>query len=43
MGNDRVTVKGLKVMGVDPERSLLLVKGAVPGVANSLVVVTAKR
>ncbi len=31
MGNDRVTVQNLKVLRVDPERNLLLVKGSVPG------------
>lgn len=31
MGGQRVTVRGLKVMAVDPEHQLLAVKGAVPG------------
>jgi large subunit ribosomal protein L3 len=31
MGNRRVTVQNLEVVGIDPERGLLLVKGAVPG------------
>ncbi len=31
MGNRRVTVQNLEVFGVDPERGLILVKGAVPG------------
>jgi large subunit ribosomal protein L3 len=31
MGAVRVTVKGLEVLRVDPERNLILVKGAVPG------------
>lgn len=31
LGNSRVTVQNLEVVGVDPERNLLLVKGAVPG------------
>jgi large subunit ribosomal protein L3 len=39
MGDERVTVKGLKVVGVDPEKNLLLVHGAVPGARGSLVVV----
>lgn len=37
MGTDKVTVKNLTVMAVDPENNLLLVKGAVPGGKNSLV------
>jgi large subunit ribosomal protein L3 len=43
MGVDRVTVKHLAVVGVDPERGLLLVKGAVPGAPRGIVLVTAKR
>jgi len=39
MGSRRVTVKGLEVVKVDPERNLLLVKGAVPGARGSLVVI----
>jgi large subunit ribosomal protein L3 len=39
MGNEQVTVKKLKVMKVDPERNLILVKGAVPGARNGLLLV----
>jgi large subunit ribosomal protein L3 len=39
MGDERVTVKGLTVAGVDTENNLLIVKGAVPGANGSLVVV----
>jgi large subunit ribosomal protein L3 len=39
MGNERVTVKKLKVVRVDPERNLILVKGAVPGARNGLLLV----
>jgi large subunit ribosomal protein L3 len=39
MGNDRVTVQNLKVLRVDPERNLLLVKGSVPGANEGLVLV----
>jgi large subunit ribosomal protein L3 len=31
MGDDRVTVRSLDVVSIDPERNLLLVKGPVPG------------
>ncbi len=41
MGNRRVTVQGLTVVWVDPERNLLAVKGAVPGPRNGLVLVRA--
>ena len=37
MGNARVTVRGLEVVMSDPDRDLLLVKGAVPGARNSLI------
>ncbi len=43
MGVDRVTVKNLAVVGVDPDRGLLLVKGAVPGAPRGIVMITAKR
>ncbi|MBI2830261.1 MAG: 50S ribosomal protein L3 [Chloroflexi bacterium] len=39
MGVDRVTVRGLKVIRVDPERNLLLVGGAVPGADNGLLMI----
>ena len=39
MGGERVTVKKLKVVRVDAERNLLLVKGAVPGARNGLLLV----
>ena len=37
MGNERVTVKNLKVVRVDAEQNLMLVKGAVPGGKNAIV------
>ena len=37
MGGDRVTVKGLKVVKVDKENNLLVVKGAVPGKRGALL------
>ena len=39
LGDDRVTVKKLKVVRMDPERNLILVKGAVPGARNGLLLV----
>ena len=38
-GNENVTVQNLKVVMVDVENNLLLVKGAVPGAKNGYVVV----
>jgi large subunit ribosomal protein L3 len=43
MGGKRVTQVGLTVHGVDAERNLLLVKGAVPGPKNGIVEVREER
>jgi large subunit ribosomal protein L3 len=37
MGGKRVSLVGLTVHSVDPERNLLLVRGAVPGPKNGIV------
>ncbi len=37
MGGDKVTIKNLKVIAVNKEENILLVKGAVPGRRGSLV------
>jgi len=37
MGNKRVTQRGLKIVQIDPERNLMLVRGAVPGPRNGVV------
>ena len=39
MGDERVTVKNLKVVRVDPERNLLVLKGGVPGAPNGLLMI----
>jgi large subunit ribosomal protein L3 len=39
MGSQRVTVQNLRVVMVDPERNLLLVRGAVPGAKNGLLLI----
>jgi len=39
MGNRRATVSNLKVVEADPARNLLLVRGAVPGMRNSLLLI----
>ena len=39
MGSNRVTVRHLQVYKADPERNLLLVKGAVPGAKNGLLLI----
>jgi large subunit ribosomal protein L3 len=38
-GNQRTTVLNLEVVQADPERGLLLIKGAVPGPNGGLVMV----
>ena len=37
MGGRRVTVQGLRVVEVDAERNLLLVRGSVPGANGALL------
>lgn len=37
MGNERVTVKNIKVVDVIPEQNLILLKGAVPGGVNGIL------
>ena len=39
MGVDQVTVRNLKIRGIDTEENLLLVEGAVPGHKNGYVVI----
>lgn len=38
-GNTRITIRNLAVVSIDPENNLMLVRGAVPGHANALVMV----
>lgn len=39
MGHERVTVQNLLVIKADPDRNLLLIKGAVPGPKNGLLII----
>ena len=39
MGSDRVTARNLEIVKVDSERNLLLVKGAVPGGKNGILLI----
>jgi large subunit ribosomal protein L3 len=47
MGGDRVTVRNLKIVQIDPDNNLLVVHGAIPGAPGGYVVIrkalTAKR
>lgn len=40
MGNERNTIKGIKVVQVDAEGGAIFVKGAVPGARGALILVT---
>lgn len=39
MGHARVTLQNLRVVSIDAERNLILVKGAVPGPTNGMLIV----
>ncbi len=41
MGGDRVTVKNLEIVQVDPKNNILAVKGAVPGARGAVVTIAA--
>lgn len=43
MGREQVTALGLKLVKVDPQRNLLLIRGSVPGANSGLVLVRASR
>ena len=43
MGSKQVTVCNLEVFQADPERNLLLLRGAVPGMKNSLLLIRKSR
>ncbi len=39
MGNERVTVRSMQVVGIDKDKNLLLVKGPVPGAKQGLLMI----
>lgn len=39
MGNKRVTQQSLQIVGVDSDQNLLLIKGALPGCTNGIVLI----
>jgi large subunit ribosomal protein L3 len=43
MGNEKVTVRRIRVVKSDPDRNLLLVSGAVPGAKNGLLEIRKSR
>lgn len=40
MGSETVSTRGLEVVGLDKEKNLLVIKGAVPGATGGLIMVT---
>lgn len=40
MGGDRVTVKNLEIIEIDAEKNIIFIKGAVPGAANGLLLIS---
>ena len=39
LGNERVTVQGLRVVKVDHEKNVILIKGSVPGPYGGTVII----
>ena len=42
MGDERVTVKNLEVVQIDPEKNEIMIKGAVPGAKGGLIMIFSK-
>ncbi len=43
MGNKKVTHRGMEIVGVDPGNDVILIRGAVPGPNQGMVIITAER
>jgi large subunit ribosomal protein L3 len=43
MGNSRVTTRNLRVVQVDTERNLLMIRGAIPGPNGGLLLISKAR
>ena len=43
MGNKRVSHRGMQIVGVDTGNDLILIRGAVPGAKQGMVIITAER
>lgn len=43
MGNERITTRGLKIVKIDKDNNLLVVKGAVPGRKGTLLEITSNK
>jgi large subunit ribosomal protein L3 len=39
MGGERVTVRNVKVVKVDPENNIVMVRGGIPGAKNGMVLI----
>jgi large subunit ribosomal protein L3 len=42
MGDEQVTVSGLSVVAIDPEKNILYIKGAIPGARNGMIMIYGK-
>lgn len=40
MGNERITIKNLRIVGIDGEKGILMIRGAVPGSIGGLLEIT---
>ena len=43
MGNTKITLKNAKVVEIEPEKSLMLIKGSVPGSRGATVMISKSR
>ncbi len=43
MGNERVTVKNLEVVSVDPTKQTIAIKGAIPGARGGLIMIKSRQ
>jgi large subunit ribosomal protein L3 len=43
MGGENLTIKNLRVVAIDPEQNLIMVRGAIPGPTNGLVIVKKRK
>jgi large subunit ribosomal protein L3 len=42
MGVDRITIKNLKIVGIDKEKNLMYLNGAVPGIRRTILEIKSK-
>eukprot|EP01040_Poterioochromonas_malhamensis_P019243 gene19243-22673_t len=42
LGTDKCTIKGLQIVSIDKNESLLIIKGSIPGKAGNLITIQSK-